>query len=87
VFSIAEPPVPETLPPIDVQEIVTGTPSGLAQLVDKFTVPPGGTLLGLAEIDDKVGGFFGRAFTMKSAVQLASLFFFALASVTWAVTV
>jgi hypothetical protein len=88
VFSITETPVPETLPPIDVQEMVTGTPSGLAQLADKFTVPPVGTLFGLAEIDDRVGGFFGGSgFTIKSAVQLASLFFFALASVTWAVTV
>jgi hypothetical protein len=85
---VAEPPVPETVPPIDVQvEIVTGTWSGLVQLADKSTVPPAGTLFGLAEIEI-VGGFFGGSgFTVKSAEHLASLFFFCLASVTWAVTV
>jgi hypothetical protein len=88
VLSVAEPPVPETAPSIDVQvEIVTGTPSGLVQLADKSTVLPAGTLIGLAKIDI-VGGFFGGSgFTVKLAEQLASLFFFSLASVTWAVTV
>jgi hypothetical protein len=89
LLSAAEPPVPETVPPTDVQvEIVTGTPSGLVQWADKSTVPPAGTFIGLAEIDI-VGGFFGGSgFTVKLAEQLASLFFFfSLASVTWAVTV
>jgi hypothetical protein len=88
VLSVAEPPVLETVPPLAVQPAtLTGTRSGLVQLADKFTVPPAGTLIGLAEID-RVGGFIGGSgFMVKSAEQLASLFFFALASVTWAVTV
>src|SRR5580704_1744008 len=88
VLSVAEPPVPKMVPPIDVQvEIVTATPSGLVQLADKFTIPPAGTLSGVAETDI-VGGFFGGSgFTVKLAVQFASLSFFSLASVTWTVTV
>src|SRR5579872_4753707 len=59
VFRVAEDPLPETVPPVDVQlATVTGTPSGLVQLADKLTAPPGVTLVGLAEIDT-VGGFFG----------------------------
>jgi hypothetical protein len=83
VLSVAELPLPDTVPPFDVQvETVTGTPSGLVQLADRFTVPPAGTLDGLAEIE-MVGGFFGgRAFTVKLAEQVASLFFFTLASFT-----
>src|ERR1035438_3541349 len=87
VLTVAEPPVPETVPPLAVQLATeTGTPSGLVQLADKFTVPPDCRLAGLAE-REMVGGFFGGSgFTMKLAEQLASLFFFSLASVTRAVT-
>jgi hypothetical protein len=83
VFSVAEPPVPVTVPPLDVQlETVTGTLSGLVQLADKFAVPPTGRLVGLAEMD-MVGGFLGGSgFTVKFDELLASLFFFSLASVT-----
>jgi len=86
--SVAEAPLPEIVPPLDVQlATVTGTPSGLVQLADKFTVPPTSTLVGLAEMET-VGGFFGgNGFTVKLAEQVASLFFFSLASVTRAVTV
>jgi hypothetical protein len=85
---VAEPPVPVTVPPVDVQlETVTGTLSGLVQLADKFAVPPAGKFVGLAEID-MLGGFFGGSgFTVKFDEALASLFFFSLASVTWTVTV
>src|SRR6202035_4483099 len=88
VFRVAELPVPEMVPPLDVQvETVTGTPSGLLQSADKLTVPPTGTVVGLAD-RDIVGGFFGGSgFTVKLAEQLASLFFFSRASVTWMVTV
>src|ERR1700686_3001373 len=88
VLSVAELPVPVTVPPLDVQlETVTGTPSGLVQLADKLAVPPAAKLVGLAE-REMVGGFFGGSgFTVKFAEQLASLFLFSLASVTWAVTV
>src|ERR1700758_2314575 len=49
VFNVAELPLPETVPPLDVQvETVTGTPSGLVQLAERFTVPPGVMLVGLA---------------------------------------
>ena len=83
VLSVAEPPVPVTVPPLDVQpETVTGTPSGLVQLADKFAVPPGGRLVGMAEMEI-VGGFFGGSgFTAKLDEALASLFFFSLGSVT-----
>src|SRR5580704_1855342 len=88
VLSVAEPPPPETVPPLAVQLATeTETLSGLVQLADKFTVPPACRLVGLAEIDI-VGGFLGgNGFTVKLAEQLASLFFFSLVSVTWAVTV
>ena len=71
VFSVAEAPVPETVPLIEVQvATLTGTPSGLVQLAVKATVPPAATLAGLAAIDI-VGMFFGGGgFTMKSAEQL-----------------
>jgi hypothetical protein len=85
---MAEAPVEETAPPTDVQlEIVTGTPSGLVQWADKFTVPPARMLKGRAEIDILGGLFGGSGFTVKLAEQRASLFFFDLTSVTWAVTV
>jgi hypothetical protein len=88
VLRVAEVPVPETVPPLAVQDAtVTGTPSGLVQFADRFTVPPAGRLVGLAE-SETVGGFFGgKGFTVKLAVQLASLFFFSRASVTRAVIV
>jgi hypothetical protein len=83
VVNVAELPLPETVPPLEVQvATVTGTLSGLVQLADKFTVPPGVTPVGLAEID-MVGGFFGgRGLMVKLAEQLASFIFFILASVT-----
>ena len=88
VSSVAELPLPEMFPALAVQpETETGTPSGLVQLQVTVTLAPACTFVGLAE-QLMVGGFFGGSgFTVKLAVQLASLFFFALASVTWAVTV
>ena len=59
VFRVAELPLPETDPELDVQFATeTGTPSGLVQLPARFTVPPGTRSLGLAD-KDMVGGFFG----------------------------
>ena len=88
VFNVADDPLPETVPSVVVQLATeTGTPSGLVQLADKFTDPPGVNWVGLA---DKliVGGFFGGSgFTVKLAEQLASFAFFALGSVTCAVIV
>ncbi len=49
-------------------------------------VPPAWSDAGLAE-QETCGGFLGGSFTLKLAVQLAVLFFFALASVTVAVAV
>jgi hypothetical protein len=87
VFSVAELPLPEMVPLVAVQlETETGTPSGLVQLQVTVALAPACTLAGLAE-QLMVGGFFGGSgFTVKGAEQLASLFFFSLASVTWAVT-
>ena len=88
VSSVAELPAPEMVPATDVQaETIAGTPSGLAQGADKFAVPPAGTLIGVAVIDTAGGCFGGSGFTMKSAEQIASLFFFSLASVTGTETV
>jgi hypothetical protein len=88
VFSVAELPLPETVPPLAVQLATeTATPSGLVQLADKFTVPPACRLVGVAEMDIEGGFFGGSGFTVKFAEQLATLLFFSLASVTWAVTV
>ena len=83
VFSVAEEPLPEIVPPLAVHAATeTGTPSGLVQLADKFTVPPACKLVGLAE-RDIVGGFFGgNGFTVKLAVAVASLLVFCLESVT-----
>src|SRR5579864_232470 len=59
VFSVAELPLPETVPDVAVQFATdTGTLSGLVQFAVRFTLPPVTTLLGLAE-SDMVGGFFG----------------------------
>ena len=42
VFRVAELPLPEIVPALEVQLATeTGTPSGLVQLADRFTVPPG----------------------------------------------
>src|SRR5271167_4799779 len=73
VLSVAAAPALETVPPLAFQSATeTGTPSGLVQLADRFTVSPAGTLIGLAETDS-VGGFLGAGFMMKSAEQLTSL--------------
>jgi hypothetical protein len=59
VFRVAEEPLPDTEPLLAVQVATeTETLSGLMHLADKLTVPPTGTLVGLAEIEI-VGGFFG----------------------------
>src|SRR6266567_3358722 len=59
VLRVAELPVPETVPALEVQLATeTGTPSGLVQLADRFTLPPGTSSVGLAD-NDMVGGFFG----------------------------
>src|SRR5580698_1337449 len=59
VLRVAELPPPETAPPVDVQlATVTGTPSGLVQEADRFTLPPMTRSVGLAD-SDMVGGFFG----------------------------
>jgi hypothetical protein len=87
VFSVAEFPLPEMLPPVDVQPpTVTGTLSGLVQVQVMVEGEPVSTLVGFAE-QEIWGGFFGGSFTVKFVVQLASLFFFALGSVTRAVAV
>jgi len=59
VFRVAELPLPETEPALDVQLATeTGTLSGLVQVADKFTLPPVTRFVGLAD-NDIVGGFFG----------------------------
>jgi hypothetical protein len=85
VESVAELPLPESLPPVEVQPpTVTVALSGLVQLQVMVDDPPISTVAGLAE-QEICGGFCG--FTVKFAVQLAILFFLALASVTVAVAV
>jgi hypothetical protein len=88
VVRVAELPVPETEPAVDVQFATdTGTPSGLVQFAVSVTVLPGITLVGLAD-NDMVGGFFGgRGLTVYCAEQLASPPFLTRESVTCAVTV
>src|ERR1051326_1898472 len=86
VFSLAELPLPETLPPVAVQlETVTGTLSGLVQVAVRLEGVPTCTEVGL-DASDMVGGFFGGSLTVKLALQLASPFFFCFGSVTCAVT-
>jgi hypothetical protein len=86
VFSDAVDPLPETLPPLDVQLLTfTGTLSGLVQLQVMVELPPACKLAGLAE-HDIVGGFFGGSFTVKFAEQLAVPPLFILGSEIWAVT-
>jgi hypothetical protein len=87
VFKVAEFPLPEMLPPLEVHPpTVTGTLSGLVQVQLIVAEVPVWTDDGLAE-HEICGGFLGGSFTVKVAVQLAVLFFFALGSVTVAVTV
>ena len=88
VFKVADVPLPETVPAEDVQFATeTGTPSGLVQFPERFTVPPGVRSVGFAD-RDMVGGFLGGSgFTVYFAEQLASFAFFALGSVTCAVTI
>jgi len=87
VFSVAEFPLPEILPPLEVHPpTVTGTLSGLVQVQLMVDEVPAWTIDGLAE-QEICGGFLGGSFTVKLAVQLAVLFFVALGSVTVAVVV
>jgi hypothetical protein len=87
VFRVAEFPLPEILPPLEVHPpTVTGTLSGLVQAQVMIDEVPVWTVDGLAE-QEICGGFLGGSFTVKLAVQLAVLFFLALASVTVAVVV
>src|SRR5258706_2638156 len=87
VSRVAVLPEPESLPlPAFQFETVTGTPSGLVQLQVMLEEVPAWTTAGFAE-QLMVGGFFGGFFTAKLALQLATLFFFSLASVAVAFTV
>src|SRR5436190_9168606 len=80
VFKVVCSPLPETLPPVDVQlETVTGTLSGLVQLAVRVIGVPTCTEVGFAE-RDMVGGFFSGSFTVKLALQLACPFFFSFGS-------
>jgi hypothetical protein len=59
VFNVAEVPLPDTVPLLAVHvATLTATLSGLLQLADRFTLPPTGTVVGLAEME-RTGGFFG----------------------------
>ena len=59
VLRVAELPLPVTLPALEVQLATeTGTPSGLVQFADRFTLPPVTRSVGFAD-NDIVGGFFG----------------------------
>jgi len=59
VLKVAVLPLPETVPPVAAHlETVVETPSGLVQDAVTVTVPPGATLVGLAD-NDIVGGFLG----------------------------
>src|SRR5713226_592862 len=87
VSSVATFPVPESLPLEAVQfETVTGTPSGLLHSQVTVEAAPVCTDAGFA-VQLMVGGFFGGSLTAKLALQVATLFFFCLASVAVAVTV
>jgi hypothetical protein len=87
VFRVAEFPLPETEPVLEVQLATeTGTPSGLVQFAVRLTVPPGTSSDGLAD-KDMVGGFFGgKGLIVYFAVQEASFAFLAFGSATCAVT-
>ena len=85
VVSVAELPLAEMLPPLEVQPAtVTGALSGLVQVQVMVAGVPASTVAGLAE-QEICGGFSG--FTVKFEVQLASPFFFTLGSDTRAVAV
>jgi hypothetical protein len=87
VFRVAEFPLPEMLPPLEVHPpIVTGTLSGLVQVQLMVDEVPAWTIDGLAE-HEICGGFFGGSFTINVAMQLASPPFLTLGSEIWAVTV
>src|SRR5581483_8047896 len=59
VFRVAELPDPVTVPAVEVQFATeTCAPSGLVQLAESVTVPPGVSSVGVAD-SDMVGGFFG----------------------------
>jgi hypothetical protein len=65
---------------------LTGTLSGLEHVQLTLTLAPACTLVGEA-VQDIVGGFFGGSFTVKLFDAEATLFFFALGSVTFTVAV
>src|SRR5271165_5887117 len=59
VLRVAELPLPETVPALEVQLATeTGTLSGLLQMAERLTLPPATRLVGLAD-SDRVGGFLG----------------------------
>src|SRR4029077_21011719 len=71
VLSEAVEPLPETLPPVEVQLLtVTGTLSGLVQVQVTVELPPACKVEGLGE-HDIVGGFLTGSLTVKFAEQLA----------------
>jgi hypothetical protein len=85
VVRVAELPLPATLPALDVQPpTVTVALSGLVQVQVTVEGVPTSTVPGSA-VQEICGGFSG--FTVKFEVQLASPFFFFLASTTRAVAV
>jgi hypothetical protein len=87
VFRVAEFPLPEILPPLEVHPpTVTGTLSGLVQAQVMMDEVPAWTVDGLAE-QEICGGSFGGSFTAKVAMQLASPPFLILGSEICAVTV
>ena len=85
VLRVAALPLPETLPLLALHPAtVTGTLSGLVQVQVIEEVAPISRIDGLA-VQEICGGFNG--FTVKLEVQVATPFFFFLASVTVAVVV
>ena len=85
VVRVAEFPLPETLPALEVQlPTVTVALSGLVQVQVMVEGVPTSTVDGLAE-QETCGGF--RGFTVKFELQLASPPFFILGSDTRAVAV
>jgi hypothetical protein len=87
VFRVAEFPLPEILPPLEVHPpTVTGTLSGLVQAQVMIDEVPAWTIDGFAE-QEICGGFFGGSFTVKVAMQLVSPPFLILGSEILAVTV
>jgi hypothetical protein len=85
VFRVPELPLPEMLPPVEVQlPTVTVALSGLVHVQVIVADPPASTVAALAE-QDICGGFSG--FTVKFEEQLASPPFFFFGSDTFAVAV